>query len=262
MWENLGLYGAVKKACVVDRAGEAVLELLLLMPDQEISILGSQNARELIAITAWYLWWNRRKLVHEGKSQEASQTSMGIRAITANYVNAHSPKAIRKKGGWSRPPMGFVKLNVNASFDHDLLRGTAGAVIRDDKGNFIVGENWKIEFCADALTAEALALRFGLLLAQKAGCNRLIINSDNMKIIDTMKNGGHSAGAAAAIFEDCFFMACDFPLTSFEHCNREANKVAHELARLAKGSMTKDWIEEPMENIVSLLIDDVTIISN
>uniref|UniRef100_A0A453SM88 RNase H type-1 domain-containing protein n=1 Tax=Aegilops tauschii subsp. strangulata TaxID=200361 RepID=A0A453SM88_AEGTS len=94
------------------------------------------------------------------------------------------------------------------------------------------------------------------------GCNRLIVNSDNMKVIDTMKNGGQSAGAAAAIFEDCFFMACDFPQTSFEHCNREANKVAHELARLAKCSMTRDWIEEPMEDLVTLLIDDVTIISN
>ena len=57
-------------------------------------------------------------------------------------------------------------------------------------------------------------------------------------------------------------MACGFPQTCFEHCNREANKVAHELARLAKCSTTRDWIEEPMETLVTLLIDDVTIISN
>ena len=111
------------------------------MPDHELPILGSRNAGELIAIAAWYLWWNRRKLVHEGKSQEASQTSMEIRAITVNYVNSHFPKAKRKSEGWCRPSMGFVKLNVDASFDHDQLRGTAGAVIRDDKGNFIVGGN-------------------------------------------------------------------------------------------------------------------------
>ena len=47
--------------------------------------------------------------------------------------------------------------------------------------------------------------RFGLLLAQMAGCNRLIVNSDNMKVIDTMKNGGHSAGAAAAILRIVFY---------------------------------------------------------
>ena len=59
---------------------------------------------------------------------------MGIRAITLNYVLAISPKATMKRGGWVQPPRGFVKLNVDASFDHDRLRGTAGAVLRDDKG--------------------------------------------------------------------------------------------------------------------------------
>ena len=56
--------------------------------------------------------------------------------------------------------MGFVKLNVDASFDHDQLRGTADAIMRDDKGNFIVGGNWRIQYCADALTAEAVALSY------------------------------------------------------------------------------------------------------
>ena len=66
------------------------------------------------------------------------------------------------------------------------------------------------------------------------GCNRLIINSDNLEVIYTMQDGGQSAGAAAAIFDDCFHYACDFSITRFEHCNREANKVAHELAKLAR----------------------------
>ena len=88
-----GLWGVIKEACVVDRAGEAILELLLLKPENEIATLGIQNVRELIAITAWYLWWDRRRLVHEGKAQNAQLSSMGIRAITTNYVNAHSPNA-------------------------------------------------------------------------------------------------------------------------------------------------------------------------
>lgn len=112
------------------------------------------------------------------------------------------------------------------------------------------------------LAAEVAALKFGLLFAQKAGCNRLVVNSDNMEVIDTMKNGGNSAGAAAAVFDDYYFLACDFPLIRFEHCNREANKVVHEIARLAKFSVTRDWFEEPMNDIISFLTDDVTIISN
>ena len=66
---------------------------------------------------------------------------MGDRAIAGNYVKAHSSRATNIIGGWIRPPMGSVKLNVDASFDQDMLRGTTEVVLRDDKGRFIVGGN-------------------------------------------------------------------------------------------------------------------------
>ncbi|KAI4985031.1 hypothetical protein ZWY2020_017661 [Hordeum vulgare] len=187
---------------------------------------------------------------------------MGILALTTNFVNASSPKASMRREGWSYPPRGFVKLNVDASFDHDLLRGTMGAVHRDGKGSFIPGGNSKIDHCADVLMAEAMTLKFGLTLAQKVGCNYLIINSDNMKVIETMKDGGRSAGAATTIIDDCFHYACDFVATRFEHCNRVANKVARELARLTRFSRASDWFEEPPVEVVTLLLNDVLIISN
>ncbi|XBH90746.1 hypothetical protein VPH35_082319 [Triticum aestivum] len=110
--------------------------------------------------------------------------------------------------------------------------------------------------------AKVRTLKFGLTLAQRTGCNHIIVNSDNMEVIDSMNDGGQSAGAAAAIFEDCFHYACDFVTARFEHCNREANKVAHELARSAKFSLTSDWFEEPLNEIVMFLINNVLLITN
>ena len=45
------------------------------------------------------------------------------------------------------------------------------------------------------------------------------VNSDNLKVIDIMKTGGQSTGEAAIVFDDCYFIAYDFPLSRFEHCN-------------------------------------------
>ena len=59
-------------------------------------------------------------------------------------------------------------------------------------------------------------------------------------------------------FEDCFHYVCDFVMTRFEHCNREANKVAHELARLARFSLTSDWFKEPSNEIVMILTNRCT----
>lgn len=56
VWNNLEIYEVIKKACAIDYAGEAILEFLLLMADQELSSLGLQNVHELITITAWYLY--------------------------------------------------------------------------------------------------------------------------------------------------------------------------------------------------------------
>ena len=64
---------------------------------------------------------------------------MGILALTANFVTASSLKASMKRGVGLALEWAFVKLNVDASLDHGLLRGTMGAVLRDDKGKFIVG---------------------------------------------------------------------------------------------------------------------------
>ena len=40
----------------------------------------------------------------------------------------------------------------------------------------------------------------------------------------------------------------DFPICRFEHCNIVANKVTHELARLARFQLPVDWFEEPLDH--------------
>ena len=44
-------------------------------------------------------------------------------------------------------------------------------------------------------------------------------------------------------------------------CNREANMVAHELARLARFHPPLDWFEEPLDKIVTFLTKDVLVVS-
>lgn len=90
-----------------------------------------------------------------------------------------------------------------------------------------------------------MVLKFGLSSRKMAGRNRIVINSDNLEVIDATKNGGRSVGAVT-IFDDCYYIVCDFSISKFDHCNREANKVVHELAILARFSLTSDWFEKPV----------------
>ena len=86
-----------------------------------------------------------------------------------NLVRARkrSPGAVRP--GWQRPPDGVYKLNVDADFSADSGIGSTSAVLRSNKGVFIAGSCSDIPFAEDASSAEARALRDGLLLASEVG---------------------------------------------------------------------------------------------
>ena len=98
-----------------------------------------------------------------------------------------------------------------------------------------------IVFCSPALAAvrrlthmaEASALRDRLLLAQRLVLAKYKIQADCMEVVDTMLEGGYSATASAAIYDECSQLWEDFDAISISHCNRESNVVAHELARQA-----------------------------
>jgi hypothetical protein len=76
-----------------------------------------------------------------------------------------------------------------------------------------------------------------------------------------MKNGGFSATASAAIYDECIILGSGFCDVSIEHCNREANQVAHELAKVSfRSGSSCTWVDEPPRFILSKLASDVTVI--
>jgi len=83
------------------------------------------------------------------------------------------------------------------------------------------------------------------LLAQHIGGNRLIIQSDCMELVETMKDRGFSANSVASIYDECIIIWSGFQKISIEQCSRDANCVGHELARRARKT-NKDcmWDDE------------------
>ena len=151
-------------------------------------------------------------------------------------------------------------LNVDASYNQDRGIGSTGAVIRDSSGSFIAAAARFIEHVQDAPMAEAMALREGLLLAQQIGCNRLMIQSDCLEVVETMKQDGISATAILNRYDECSQLWQDFVSISIKHGNREAHKVAHEVARLAMASkLSCNWVNELPSFILEALVNDITL---
>ncbi|KAE8661658.1 hypothetical protein F3Y22_tig00113725pilonHSYRG01685 [Hibiscus syriacus] len=74
---------------------------------------------------------------------------------------------------WSPPTSGFIKANVDGSFDRGLGLGGIGCVFRNSAGGFLVGSSRVILHAMDAFHVEALTCLEGLYLALRLAIGEL-----------------------------------------------------------------------------------------
>lgn len=117
--------------------------------------------------------------------------------------------------------------------------------------------NSVISVVYDPTMAEALALQRRILFAQSLGFSNLLINLDCSEVVQEMTSGNWPTSAASAIYIDCLETLKGF---GKEHCPREANRVAHELARVGRVYPPSVWLDGPPSFVLPLLIDDVTLV--
>ena len=260
IWAGLGMVQLTEDASVLEINDTPILESILL-DSATSSLLPEIRRCDLATVVISYIWWERRKATHGESVQEPLRSAQSIMALALNY------KRLKKLGarpidrhGWEKPTEDLVKLNVDAAFDINSGAGGTCVIIRDHFGSFVSGGRWSLQFVEDAATAEACALHDGLLLAGKIGCNKLIVESDCLEVVEIMQNGRNSLGAAA-IYEECTFLCHGFACVSFAHCPREANMAAHELAKFNEVNHGV-WHGDPPNCIRVVIANDVSIIPN
>ena len=132
---------------------------------------------------------------------------------------------------WEKPNMGQVKLNTNGSAD--VASGTAKGegLIRDDRGNWIIGFTRKIDKANSFLT-ETWAMRDGLLLCNQLNLNAITVKLDAKALVDALKNPSYANTIVSSLFDDHRRLAAQIPHLSIKHIYHEANRCADRLADL------------------------------
>jgi ribonuclease HI len=112
-----------------------------------------------------------------------------------------------------------------------------------------------------ATTAEAYAMREGLKLASEMGCNNIVMESDSLETVEACTGENTWWNTSSAIYADCDDYAINIGNVHYRFYHREANEVAHELARECfLNKVNCNWVDEPPSFILAKLIDDVTVI--
>jgi ribonuclease HI len=257
LWESLGITQIMDEVTGDDRSGSAVLEILLRR--QDVTLPGFEvGLKEVIAIGCWYLWWIRRQRTHNEQVPPMFKCKMSILTIASN-----SSKVLARPSTpcqeWSRPPSRIIKVNVDGSFHPDVHAGSTGAVLRDHDGRFVAASSSFLPNIASVAVAEAMAMREGLRLKNHMGCNNIQVESDSMETVEACTGEATWWNESSAIFADCVDLIALIGGVQIQFCPREANEVAHEIARDCFNSkISCNWVDEPPCFIIPQLISDVT----
>jgi ribonuclease HI len=260
LWSALGLSDIILDSSQVDRAGSAILEHLLGRAEASIPGISDIGLKETIVVACWYIWWIRRRRTNNETVPPIHKCKISILSITANAAKAQKHASASLVSKWSCPDPRQLKLNVDASFFLDDRARATGAVIRDFQGNFIAANCRFLPHVASAEMAEAMAMKEGLALAASLGCSVNHAESDSSDTIEACIGTDTWWSQSEAIYADCTDLATEIGEVKFSPISREANKVAHELARqcfIDKADC--NWVDEPPSFVLGSFINDVTL---
>lgn len=162
---------------------------------------------------------------------------------------------------WQPPAQGTYKVNADVATFTDGSMGI-GAIVRDYKGEVILSTCTKIHGVDKVEIGEALATRHALKIAYEAGLRAVTVESDNLKLIKHLQRKTKELIEFGYIVNDILELAKYCNSCSFTRVKKDANRVAHHLAR--RCSLWPDfsvWMEEVPDGIMEHVMRDIALMN-
>ncbi|XP_021737226.1 uncharacterized protein LOC110703748 [Chenopodium quinoa] len=133
---------------------------------------------------AWATWFCRNKRIFANASLSVKYVAVGFVKNVLDY-KGYAQKVFNKVSGanpsfasrWNCPPVGMIKINVDAHLAAAGYIGL-GAVSRDHHGSLIVDSVRKVSGVWEVDLAEAAAIRYGMQVVVRLGFRKAWVKSD------------------------------------------------------------------------------------
>lgn len=214
----------------------------------------------------WYLWGWRNELVFEGKinvspnpalqvMERATEFDLAERSLS--QVQSRSVGRVSKWVRWIPPLAGWIKLNCDGGYDSRLKLASAGGVLRNSTGAWIMGFSQTLDICS-AWEAEVWAVHTGLSLALSTGVVKLHLESDSWEVIQALQLRELKPPWCSQLIQ-CRLLLNRFHEVTLDHIFREANQVADGLAKMAHSfSLGTQMFPSPPPCLQQLLNSDIS----
>lgn len=154
---------------------------------------------------------------------------------------------------WEKPPSGWMKLNVDGSYQENNTGGI-GAILRNSTGDVIFAVYGFVEQCQSALEAEILACKEGIRLALQWTLLPIIIESDCAEAIQLILSEGKLRSAHTFLVREIQGMVKGAREMKLKKVNRNCNRISHVLANKGRCESLTDFWPDGSCNFISELM--------
>ncbi|GAU29262.1 hypothetical protein TSUD_392120 [Trifolium subterraneum] len=193
-----------------------------------------------VAMLLWCIWHNHNDKLWNDNVQMPRQIGRhafdawndwySVHKLQSNNVSENTEADLVR---WEKPALDWVKCNVDVAFVSGSGRTSMGLCFRDNNGHFMASMTQWQQTVISSVEGEAWALLLAMEEARYRGLDRVQLESDSKVLIEAihMKRRGNSE--FLSIVHDILSLMSSFINFEVKFVRRQANLVAHTLARAA-----------------------------
>ncbi|KAL6129489.1 hypothetical protein ACLB2K_072839 [Fragaria x ananassa] len=160
---------------------------------------------DTLLMCMWAVWRNRNAKMWSDEAKQATEVVPITLGWWEEFKKANYPSKPPREAAlvcWQRPLKGFVKLNVDASFNHSDGTTGLGGVFRDHTGNCLGVFSTFLYQSSSPSHGELLALLKGVQIARTSGFVPLLIETDCQVLVEAVSTGSLDGSDLGYLLED------------------------------------------------------------
>ncbi|XP_042958180.1 uncharacterized protein LOC122293763 [Carya illinoinensis] len=215
----------------------------------------------LVAYTLRRIWLRRNTVIFEKKFECPKALTSAAQQNFAEFREANtdpmSTQSNRIMARWKKPDALASKSNWDAAIDVTNKRVGIGIIIRDSEGEIFACLCLRVNNLLKPVCVEACALRRAMFFCLELGCSNAVFEGDSLVVVNAANSEGEVGTDYSVIIEDTRKMLNNNVRWSVKFTHREANNVAHILAKLALDCSDETvWIEEGPPQIKNFVLKE------
>ncbi|XP_062089241.1 uncharacterized protein LOC133795796 [Humulus lupulus] len=158
---------------------------------------------------------------------------------------------------WSKPPLGSLKINVDAASFNEASKHSFAGIARDHNGTFIEAFSVCRAGTVSPELGEVLGVHEALSWIKRRRWVDAVIETDSILVVQALRSNISMDSYFGCVIDDCKVLWKDLNSVSIVFVKRSANGAAHALAKASSFVAERVLVKENISpNVLDVMLQD------